>query len=155
MQSIIIFALGILAMYGVSSATVVSSMLQVEYILYPILQARSFVKLGFIGHPQNQFPTIIPRFVLTWSIIFRYPCNVCCPSAIVSQFYIAGEVYTISCNIDLGLPASYTVVHHLWYVIFILQVEYMLYLILNCKECCEIGVCWSEVTKQSPSSHVN
>lgn len=89
-----------------SSATVVSSMLQVEYRLYPILRARSFVKLGFIGHPQNQFPTIIPRFVLTWSIIFRYPSNVCRSSAIVSQFYIAGEVYTISCNIDLGLPAS-------------------------------------------------
>ena len=100
------------------------------------------MKLGFIGYPQNQFPTIIPRFVPTWSIIFRYPCNVCRSSATVQFLSSMLQVKCIrfSCNIDLGLPASYAV-HHLWVCNFILQVGYILYLVLNCKECCEIGVC--------------
>ena len=34
---------------------------------------------------------------------------------------------------------------------FILRVEYILYSIR--KECCEIGVCWSEVTKTVAEQH--
>lgn len=74
-----------------SSATVVSSMLQVECILHPILHASNFVNLMFVGHSQNQLQQQSQGMYLCGA----QSCNVCCSSATVSHLYVAGEVYTI------------------------------------------------------------